>query len=370
MRLLFLLGELAAVAAVALFARARLAPPWRGRVGNALKAWLTLRIFWLLFAHPVKDVDGTLVSTGTLLLRTLRGIDAREFALFCAAAAGVKLVGILASMQRWRLMLRGQGIELPFRHVFGSFLIGRFIGTFLPSTLGLDGYTLYDAARFSGRTVEVTAAKFLEKLIGPVGIFLSFLVALPFGMALFDAALPTPAAARASALAAALVSLAIVAALLALLWFPGLVQWAIEHFPLPGRARLAGLVGRISRAAAAYGERKAILLQALALSFVVHFTTAAMYFFTALAIGAPGASFWPIVLGSTVQILATVLSPITIAGEGVRELAHLLVLQKLIGAGAAVASAALGFWAAEALTLVGGVVWWARPATTRPATAA
>ena len=94
-------------------------------------------------------------------------------------------MGILASMVRWRILLRGQSIDLPFRHIFGSFLIGRFIGTFLPSTAGLDGYKLYDAARFSGRTVEVTATTALEKVIGVFGIFLTFLVALPFGIDIF-----------------------------------------------------------------------------------------------------------------------------------------------------------------------------------------
>ena len=146
---------------------------------------------------------------------------------------------------------------------------------------------------------------------------------------------PTRGAANAAAAASAAVSLAIVGALLALLWFPGIVQWGIEHLPLPGKARLAGVVARVSRAAGAYRDHKLILLQALALSFVVHFTTAAMYYFTALAIGAVGAQFWPVVLGSSIQILATVLSPITIAGEGIRELAQLLVLQHMIGAGAA-----------------------------------
>jgi arylsulfatase A-like enzyme/uncharacterized membrane protein YbhN (UPF0104 family) len=370
MRLVLLLGELLAVGIAWFLAGRLLDPPWRDRVQNGLKAWLTVRIFWLLFAHEVKDTDGTPVTTGALLLRTLKGIDAATFAWFCFAAAAIKFVGILASMQRWVLMLRGQGIELPFRHVFGSFLIGRFIGTFLPSTLGLDGYTLYDAVRFSGRTVEATAAKFLEKIIGPTGIFLSFLVALPFGMNLLyehTEIFPTRAAANAAAGAGAIACGAIVGALLAVLWFPGVVQALIVRLPLPGKARLASVVERVANAAGAYRNHKLLLLQALGLSFVVHFTTAAMYYFTALAIGAAGAEFWPVVLGSTVQILATVLSPVTIAGEGIRELAQLLVLQHMIGPAAAVASAALGFWAAEALTLFGGVYWWIRGTEYAPA---
>ncbi len=353
--------EILAIAALALVAARALAPPWRGRAHNALKAWVTLRALWLLLAHPVALEDGSRVVAGRLVLDTLQGIDASTFWIFCGLAAGIKFVGILASMYRWTLLLRGQAIELPFRHIFGSFLIGRFIGTFLPSTAGLDGYKLYDAARFSGRTVEVTATTALEKVIGFSGIFLSFLVALPFGIVIFG-----ENAALIAGLTVPICS-GIILALLIALWYPGLIQWSLENLPLPGKNRLEGLVMRISHAAAAYRGQKALVVAAFGLSFVVHFTTSAMYYFTALAIGAQGAEFWPIAFGSSIQVLATVLSPFTIAGEGIREAAQYALLGHMIGPANAIVSAALGFWAAEALTLVGAVFWWIRPADYRPA---
>jgi len=355
-----ILLEILAIALAALAVARLAAEPWRGRLLNALKAWVTVRVFWLLLMHPVAMEDGSHKLAWQLIHDAVRTIDLRTFWLFVAAAAAIKFVGILASMQRWRVLLRGQGIELPFWHIFGSFLIGRFIGTFLPSTAGLDGYTLYDAARFSGRTVEATAAKALEKVIGITGIFLTFLVALPAGMAMFHSILGPQRGELVAGLGVA-VCVAVIGGLLTLLWFPGLVQWLIEHLPLPGKARLEGVVLRISHAAAAYKDKKRLILLALALSFVVHFTTAAMYYFTALAISAHGAEFWPVVLASSIQILATVLSPFTIAGEGIRELAQLVLLQNMIGPAAAIVSGALGFWAAEGLTLFGGFFWWLRP---------
>ncbi len=352
----FLLLALLALA-VLRFAR----PPWRGHLLNLLKAWFTVRAFWLLLAHPVQLESGARVAAWRVILDTVRGIDATSFALFVALAAGVKLIGILSSMLRWQVLLRGQKVDLPFRHIFGAFLIGRFIGTFLPGTAGLDGYKLYDAARFSGRTVEVTAATVLEKLLGFAGIFLSFLVALPFGISIFGdraglvAALTVP------------ISLGLIGAMLALVWFPGLVEWGLRVVPLPGKARLQGLVMRLAHAASAYRDDKRLVLEALGLSFLVHFTTAAMYYFTALAIGAHGAHFWPIAFGSSIQIFATVVSPFTIAGAGIREAAQYVLLGHMIGPGAAIVSAALGFWAAEALTLFGGIFWWLRGADYRPA---
>jgi len=355
-----ILLEILFVALLALAVWRLVAPPWRGRLLNVLKAWVTVRAFWILLAHPVTMEDGSKVAAGRLVLDTLGRIDATTFWLFCAAAAGIKFVGILASMYRWKLLLRGQEIELPFRHIFGSFLIGRFIGTFLPSTAGLDGYKLYDAARFSGKSVEVTATTALEKVIGFSGIFLSFLVALPFGIRIFGdhagwvAALTVP------------VCLGIIGALLLVLWHPGPIQWALANLPIPGKARLEGLVTRVSRASAAYRDKHWLVAAAFGLSFVVHFTTAAMYYFTALAIGAMNAEFWPIAFGSSIQILATVLSPFTIAGEGIREAAQYALLRNQIGPANAIVSAALGFWAAEALTLAGAWFWWVRPADYTP----
>ena len=373
---MLILLEILTVAILAILV-SRFAPqPWRGRILNVLKAWVTVRAFWLLLDHQVKmdpdqietlhlagqvPKDATHVAAWRLIVAQISLIDARTFFLFCGLAAAVKFVGILASMYRWLVLLRGQGIEFPFRHIFGSFLIGRFIGTFLPSTAGLDGYKLYDAARFSGKTVEATATTAIEKVMGVFGIFLSFLVALPFGIKIFGANGPMVAAITVP------ISLALIGALLTVLWFPGLVQWLLLRLPIPGKARLEGLVMRVAHSASAYRDKKMLVLLALGLSFAVHFTTAAMYYFTAFAAGATNLEFWPIVFGSSIQIFATVVSPFTIAGEGIREAAQYVLLHKEIGAAASIVSAALGFWAAEALTLLGGFFWWLRPANYKPA---
>ena len=373
---MLILVEIFVVALLAI-AVSRFAPqPWRGRILNLLKAWVTVRAFWLLLDHQVKmdpeqiealhlagqvPKDATHVAAWRLIRAQIALIELGPFLLFCGAAASVKFLGILASMYRWVVLLRGQGIEFPFRHIFGSFLIGRFIGTFLPSTAGLDGYKLYDAARFSGKTVEVTATTAIEKVMGVFGIFLSFLVALPFGIKIFGENGPMIAAITVP------LSLALIGALLAVLWFPGLVQWLLLRLPIPGKARLEGIVLRIAHSASAYRDKKLLVLFALGLSFVVHFTTAAMYYFTAFAAGAVNPEFWPIVFGSSIQIFATVVSPFTIAGEGIREAAQYVLLHKEIGAAASIVSAALGFWAAEALTLFGGFFWWLRSADYKPA---
>ncbi len=342
------------------FVASRFAPdPWKGRLVNVAKAAFTIAAFWALLAYELTNAQGERQTVWSMIVEIYENIQPATFWFWVLVATGVKLVGILCSMYRWQLVLRGQNIELPFRHIFGSFMIGRALGTFLPSTAGLDGYTLYDAARFTGRTVEVSAGKFLEKICGFTGVFLTFLVTLPFGIAILgDLAW--------MAYVSAVIAIGIIGGLMIVLFYPGAVQWVLTNVPIPAKARLEGIVTRISESAGAYRDKKGLVLMIFAMSFMVHFTTAAMYYYTALAIGAEGAKFWEITFGSSIQIFATVISPFTIAGEGIREAAQALLLQNQIGAGAAVISAALGFWAAEAPTMLGFVFWWIRPDDYKP----
>lgn len=320
-----------------------------------VKLALTVGAFYLLLAHHVTDVHGNRVTTFAVIRDFLPQIDIATFWRFVLFATVTKFIGILASMWRWSLLLEGQGIELPFRHIVGSFLIGRFLGTFLPSTIGLDGYKLYDAARFSGRSVEASGATLVEKVLGFAGIFITYLVALPFGISIFG-----EHAARMTALTLPVAVLPLVGCLALFIWpGPRLIDWAMQRIPV---GPYGGFLSRLGAAVSAYQGKARIVLAATGLSFVVHFTTAAMYFFTALAIGvtAAQASFWQVTFASIIQILATVLSPFTIAGEGIREAAQYYLLSHLMGPAEAIVSAALGFWAAEGLTLFGGFIWWAR----------
>ena len=335
--------------------------PLRGRLSSLLKLWLTVRMVWLLSVWPVTLESGEVVPIWELVIDTARSLDPRIFWTFLALAVGVKAIGIGSSMWRWQLILRGQGIDLPFRHIFGTFLIGRAIGFFLPSTVGLDAYMLYDAARFSGRTVEVTAGKFLEKVIGFSGIFLSFLVALPFGIAIFGEHGMTVA------LLTIPIASGVIIGLMCLLWFPGIIRWVLANVPIPAKRQLEGLVMRAADASAAYRDKRGLVVLLFVLSFLVHFTTAAMYFFTAIAVGAGDkAEFWPIAFGSSIQIFATVIGP-TIGGIGIREAVQYATLGGMLGAGPAILSASLGFLAAEAPTVFGFVIWLARSASYRPA---
>lgn len=344
-----------------LLVRFLLSDPIRSQAANVLKVAFTGRILWLLLTAPVDNGEGVILPAWKLIIDLVGSIDPLTFWTFILVGSAVRFAGVMASMYRWQLVLRGQGIELPFWHIFGAFLIGRVIGFFLPSTAGLDAYKLYDASRFSGRTVEVTAGTALEKVLGVTGIFLTYLVALPMGMSIFgDNAMQV-------AMITVPMAVGVIGALLAILWFPGLVQWAIENTPIPAKDRIHGIVMRLSNSAAAYRDKKGLVLLLLLLSFLLHFSTAVMYYFMALAVGAEGDNlFWPIVFGSAIQIFATVIGP-TIGGMGVREAAQVLTIGALVGPIVAGVSATLGFWVGEVPTLFGVFFWLARGKDYTPA---
>ncbi|MCB9669523.1 MAG: flippase-like domain-containing protein [Alphaproteobacteria bacterium] len=347
-------------------------------VGSAAKAVFTVVGIMALLRHPI-DADGVKLPLYEALWTYLQAVDPQTFVFWGLAAMGIKFVGVLGSAFAWWMLLRGQGIHFPFwQKIVTAFLIGRFIGTFLPSTLGLDGYTLYEAVRYSNAAPRAVTAKVLEKFIGVTGLFLGMVLTLPFGyQVIVDVTSHTgnPDAAPMLAGAILLVAGGISASVVVGLVWPwflvrgmDLVAAVLHRLPLGDRVGgvVKAQVTRFTAAVGAYEGKVGLLMLALLGKFVTHFTTAVVYFFTALAIGVVGAKFWPIVFGSTIQILATLLSP-TIAGEGAREAFQALLLAKqLNGVAPAVLSGALGFIAAEAATLWGGLFLFTRTPAWRP----
>jgi hypothetical protein len=361
----------AALGAIAYVASGRLlTDEARTRRDTWAKLAFTVIGIMALLRHPI-DLDGTeSVPVYEAIARYLTTVDPVRFAAFAGVAMLVKFSGVIASAFAWHLLLIGQGIRFPFwSMIMTSFLIGRFIGTFLPSTLGLDGYTLYEASRYSNQWSRAVTAKALEKIIGITGLFLGMVLTLPFGYAVIvDVTESLGRADAASLLAGAIATLAGGVSVVVLIGLarPGLLTMIVAAAGRVAPGPVIGPLEKFQSAVGAYRGRVGLLMAALVAKFVAHFTTAAVYYFTALAIGVVGAAFWPITFGSTIQILATVLSP-TIAGEGAREAFQALLLSKQLGGVAqAVLSAALGFIAAEAATLWGGLFLWTRTPEWRP----
>lgn len=345
----------------------RLHPKVRLTIKTLLKLIVTVVAFYALLTHKIDVGEGERKTIFEAISTYLPTVESKTFWTFCILAGGIKFIGVLCSAYSWHLLLLGQRIKFPFwRHIVTTFLIGRFIGTFLPSTVGLDGYTLYDAGTYSKEWERVTTAKVLEKFIGMVGLFLGMLVLLPFGIHIFG-----ENAAVAGGLIGGIAGSVVLTVFLGV-FKPKLLQ-VVLLAPLRAIGEKVSLVKKVQgrlesliEAVGAYEGKTGLLVKIFVAKFLVHFTTAIVYVFTAIAVGVEKVDFGAVTFASTIQILGTVLSP-TIAGEGAREAIQAFLLSGQMTPVQAILSAALGFIAAEAATLWGGAFWWGRRGNFRPA---
>jgi uncharacterized protein (TIRG00374 family) len=320
----------------------------KAKLGWILRITVTIGLFAIMFAFFV-DFDQLLV-------------EIRQVAVgWLLVATAVKGIGVLASILRWDQLLRGQGYRFPLGYLSGSFLVGRFIGVFLPSTVGLDGYRIYDTAHQTGDTVGSVAVIMVEKITGFFTLFLLVLVTLPAGLRFLPG--------QVLAVAALIFCLPVVLSFFLLLR-PALIERTMDKLlraKFPGKAKIEGLARRSVAAVTVYQDHRQVLLRAVLLGFVVHGSTALMYYFCALAVGVDASLADMLFVGPWI-ILATVGLP-TIGGEGAREFTALGLLQRIgVDPNAAWLVGHLGFWAAEFVPAVlGGIILALRPARYRPA---
>jgi len=337
----------------------------RAVINMSVKLAITIGAFYLLLTHEIHVEGVGRVPISKAIGDYLGTVETTTFFLWLGVAMAIKFVGVISSAWGWSLLLRGQRLEFPFwQQIMTAFLIGRFIGTFLPSTIGLDGYTLYEAGRYSNQWHRAVTAKALEKFIGIAGLFMGILITLPAGYLVLEQVAGENALRLATVIG--VVCAGVTGAVVIGLVQPQVIRFFMTHGGriMPGPIRHH--VERFTDAVTAYHGQLGLLLKALLAKFITHFTTAVVYFFTALAIGVTSIEFLPIVFASLIQILGTLFSP-TIAGEGAREALQALLLSNYLGGVAqAVLSGALGFIAAEAATLWGGMFLWTRKAGWRP----
>ncbi len=268
-----------------------------------------------------------------------------QWVLFAAVA---QLSAMTTSVLRWDRLLRGQGIEAPFRYLFGSFWIGRFFGAFTPGGwTGLNGYRLYDIAVRTGKAARATATIGVEMLLGQLA-FGAVVVAGSFygvrylgieGLLLVDGFF-----------------VAVMVAALLLLSRPRLFRWlAARMLPAAVQGRVASLVDAVC----AYEGKAGLLMQATVFGMGTHVFNNLIYVGAAQALGvdlSPGEVFFV----SSLQIFATVL-PISIGGVGLREAAA-VSLYTVVGvpASLAVLIPIVGIAVEYAISAVGGLLFLLR----------
>jgi hypothetical protein len=279
----------------------------------------------------------------------VKGLDLSVFVPWILFATLVKLVGIFANIVRWQVLLAGQKLHFGFGWLTASYFVGRFFGIVMPSTLGLDGWRLYDTIRVSRRPVECTTVLAVERIIGLVGLLASILLFMPFAD-LSGRDLADIVQAMAVPLAAAMLFG------LLLLLRPTLFAPFLRLVPI---AKVRGFLRSTIESATAYSARRSALLLALFCAVIGQLTTMAMYFGNAMALQVEGVTMLQVFYAAAVMTLGTFLTP-TAAGEGVRELVFVELLGGHVPAAKAFLIGHIGFWIEKLLlSFQGGVflIW-------------
>lgn len=261
---------------------------------------------------------------------------------FLLVAVALHFTAVAGGVLRYRVLLSARGIALPLSWLTRSYLIGRFVGAFTPSTMGLDLYRSVDVARRTGKRAQSAAAILSEKLFGLLGLSVLTLALLPARAA--DMLGPTAAP-------MALLVFAGAAAGLVALRYPE--KFAPALGLLPGRIRERA--ARLLEAIAEGGLTRADVAGALALSLGSHLATAAVFAATGLALGVDASPATLLVVGNAI-VIATLL-PISIGGVGVREgVAVVLLGFAAVGPTDASLVALLGYLTGQLPALVGGML--------------
>jgi hypothetical protein len=247
------------------------------------------------------------------------------------------------------VLLAGQGMEFGFGWLTASYFVGRFFGIVMPSTLGLDGWRLYDTIRISRKPVECTTVLAVERITGLIGLIATILLFMPFadlqGRTFADVIQ------RMAVPLAAAVGLGLM-----LLLKPALFTPLTRLMPI---AKVRTFLDNAIRSATAYSTRRGTLLIALCCAVFGQLTTMAMYFGNAMALQVDGVTMLQVFYAAAVMTLFTFLIP-TAAGEGVRELMFVELLGGRIPTAKAFLIGHVGFWIEKLLlSFQGGIflIW-------------
>lgn len=271
------------------------------------------------------------------MLAEIREAGAPSLVFWLTAAVLVRVTGMLCGVLRWRILLHGQGLHMPFWYMVGSWFIGRTFGIFLPGTIGLDGYRLYDSALYTGEVIKCTTVIAIEKLIGFIALTFLVFITFPLGFKLLSFSIPMLA-----------ITLLILGGFVAISFItllnPRVIQIVVMALPTPGFIR--NKVNKLGASITAYSGKRSDLLLAVFFGFIVHAATALMYFCTMMAIRTEHTSIFDVLFASPLVIYSTVLAP-TVGGLGAREIVGVALLGGQSGAAAALTFFHLGWWVGD-----------------------
>lgn len=302
----------------------------------------------------------TIVSLGILAYIFTKVVDIRQlwsklleanWYYVTAAIIGYFLVQGL-SAYRWQLLLKPQGIVIPFRKILAFYFLGMYFNFFLPSAIGGDVFKVYYLNKETNRLSSSTASVFFDRDIGMGGLVLIALVVALFNGTSYKGVPLAPIF--------GLIGLGFVLANLALFYRPtyNLLHRVLSLFKMK---RVDEKVERLFDSFNVYRNRWGLITLTMVMSLGVQMGCAFVNMLAANAIGLHTTHGWIdyLVFVPTIGLISMI--PVSVGGTGWREGAYILLFQS-VGATPDQAAALSVLWlGVVAITsLPGGIIYVAR----------
>ncbi|MCX6639837.1 MAG: lysylphosphatidylglycerol synthase transmembrane domain-containing protein [bacterium] len=311
---------------------------------NIVKILVTVTIIVLIFKKLQIGYDDIIIS-----LKHSPGWFVASFLM--------QLGAILFSILRWNVLMVSQDLKVPFSHLVKTFMVGRFLGTFTPTGIGLEAYKAYDIARYTGKPEASVSVVLIEKMIATFfSLSLLVLLTLPFFLGRIDVKF---------LLVFGLFFGVLLVLALVLLFSPGLLR-KVLRFNFPMKAKIEKPLNRTVDAFTIYSQKRGGLMSAILLGLVVYIFWFLTYYMNSLALGAGLTLVDVLKVGPMTQIATMI--PLSIAGIGLREGAFIGLLDSLgLVAGAdpttrsaMVLSATMVYFISISVNIIGAVIFLTR----------
>ncbi len=291
---------------------------------TAGRVLVTLFLLFLLFQRIDRNA----------FLEALRHLQVGWYALAVLAFLGT----MVASALRWYVLLKPLD-PLPFWPLLKGYLVGLFVGNYLPSG-GIDVVRGVYVLPYTNRRAPVFASVVVDRMVGFLAITTVILVGLPWGVAEVRPYQTWLTLFSAGVLLAAVLPLERHVYTFVARWLP--------RMPLGNRLL------RLYEQYYLYRTFPGALAYAYALSFLILLGFGLTVKFTALGLGSRVPLVETVFFVAIINVLAMI--PVTISGFGLREGGFVAFFGNLVGAERALALSLLFFGASLITSLLGALI--------------
>jgi len=224
--------------------------------------------------------------------------------------AGILLNTALCA-EKWRRLLRFDGIHLPFRVLFTSYWIGSFFSLFLPSSIGGDSYRVIDIAKRTGQGTRTFTSVVADRLSGFMALSLVGLVGGIMGYRSIQ---------EASVIWAPLMFFGLFCAFLGLVLDRRIIPWGLRLLKLDRFPKLTTKYDLFADTFRKYAKDQTLLSQVAVLSFLFHASCITVIWLYSGFLGQDYPILWFFIFIPVISIVEAL--PISVYGIGVRDTAY------------------------------------------------